>query len=758
MYTFSKELHSILNKAEQRARDEEKLFLTPEHVLLTILENPKYKEVFESSGNIEKMKKELKEYIETIPTNSGLNAEESNEYIRLIEIAIVQASRIGKTEIGVLDIITALINSPQFRDETEEVGESKAYNVLAKYADSISLVEKMSEEDEEDEEEDGPQMFPFGMMGAPGMPGATSPQTKNWKKFLENLNETVKENDDQIVGRSAEVERTFQILLRKAKNNPVHIGEAGVGKTSIALKIAKMLNEKNVPEKLKNCKIYSLNMASVTAGTQYRGQFEERLEAILKGLEKEGNAILYIDEIHTIVGAGGSKDGLDASNIMKPYLTKGKIRFIGATTLEEYRQTIEKNNALNRRFQPVNVEEPTPEEAIEILRGIKEDYEEVHNVSYDDEALVAAVNLSVKYINDRFLPDKAIDIMDEAGAMLAMKNLETKVVDKDLVEKIVANIAKIPVESMSEDDKSKLIKLNTELKEVVFGQDQAVDSIVRAIKRNKVGFKKDGKHPIANFMFVGPTGTGKTFIAQNLASILGIPMLKYDMSEFREEHSVAKLIGAPAGYVGHENGGRLVNDIKQHPHCVLLFDEIEKAHPSIFNILLQIMDDAALTDGQGRKADFQNAIIIMTSNAGAKFMNKSKIGFGEGSSMALNEDAIKIALKNTFQPEFLGRLDKTVIFNKINNETACAIIDSQLEKVAKVLREQGVHPTFTKNCKKHLLETGFSDEYGARQIKHLIETTIEDLFVDELIEGRLVDGGEVSVDYKDNKLVLVFAE
>ena len=315
-------------------------------------------------------------------------------------------------------------------------------------------------------------------------------------------------------------------------------------------------------------------------------------------------------------------------------------------------------------------------------------------------------------------------------------------------------MAKIPVETMGEDDKTKLLKLNTELKEVVFGQDTAIDNIVRAIKRNKVGFKKSGKHPIANFMFVGPTGTGKTYIAQNLASILGIPLLKYDMSEYREEHSVAKLIGAPAGYVGHEDGGKLVNDIKQNPHCVLLFDEIEKAHSSIFNILLQIMDDAALTDGQGRKADFQNTIIIMTSNAGAKFMNKSKIGFSEGGTTTLNEDAIKLALKNTFSPEFLGRIDKTVIFNKIDEATANSIIDSQLENVKKILLEQNVEPTFADSCKKYLLKAGFSDEYGAREIKHLIETTVEDLFVDEILEGRLSKGGKCSVEEVDGNLVL----
>lgn len=751
MVTLSQKVEEILNKGADLAKEKRHAFLTPEHMLKAMLCDEEIKECIESAGGkITEMNTELDNYFNEIPTVSEAKPSEDSESLQaLIKGAAQRCVGAGRTEITILHVTLSMLG----------LQDSIAAYVLASLCDANKLIYNLShgvesaesEEDDDDDEGFGqPMMFPFGMMGGP------APKKKNsWKKFLENLNETVKENDDEIVGRSAEVERTFQILLRKAKNNPVHIGEAGVGKTSIAMKIAKMLNEGDVPEKLKGCTIYSLNMATITAGTQFRGQFEERLESILKGLEKEGNAILYIDEIHTIVGAGaGSSNGLDASNIMKPYLTRGKIRFIGATTMEEYRQSIEKNNALNRRFQPVNVEEPSPEEAIEILRGIKEDYEEAHGVTYTDEALVAAVRLSVKYINDRFLPDKAIDIIDEAGAKLAMRDYETKVVDKDLVEKIVAKMAKIPVETMGEDDKTKLLKLNTELKEVVFGQDTAIDSIVRAIKRNKVGFKKTGKHPIANFMFVGPTGTGKTYIAQNLASILGIPLLKYDMSEYREEHSVAKLIGAPAGYVGHEDGGKLVNDIKQNPHCVLLFDEIEKAHSSIFNILLQIMDDAALTDGQGRKADFQNTIIIMTSNAGAKFMNKSKIGFSEGGTTTLNEDAIKLALKNTFSPEFLGRIDKTVIFNKIDEATANSIIDSQLENVKKILLEQNVEPTFADSCKKYLLKAGFSDEYGAREIKHLIETTVEDLFVDEILEGRLSKGGKCSVEEVDGNLVL----
>lgn len=772
---LTNQLEAALDKAADSAKANNHRFLTVEHLMMALLDDKEFAELVTAAlktdeegnvkGSIAAIKESIQKYLDKIPTLSsplsgGLQDAESIQI--LIKKSAERCLACGRKEISVTHIVTtllALTKDPN-PDVARMFSESYAVYGLVSNVDANRLlyvlshgVDDKAEEDEDEDEEEGRMMGPFPF---PFMMGGAQPKKKDsWKKYVSDLNEEVKEEHAPFVGRSGEIERTLQILCRKTKNNPIHLGDPGVGKTAIALGIAEMLNNNDgIPKKLEGYKIYSLSMGTLTAGTQYRGQFEERLENILKGLEKEGKCILYIDEIHTIVGAGaGGSGALDAANILKPYLTRGKIRFIGATTLDEYKKYFEKDRALSRRFQPVNVPEPSEEEAIEILNGLKDYYEEYHGVTYTEDAIEAAVRLSAKYINDRYLPDKAIDIIDEAGAMLTMREYETTTVDKELVEKVIGKIAKIPAETVSSDDKAKLKNLSTELHEKVYGQDQAIDAVVRTIKRHRAGFS-EGNKPIASLLFVGPTGTGKTYIAQNLADVMGIPLIKYDMSEYMEAHSVAKLIGAPAGYVGYENGGKLVDDIKKSPHCVLLLDEIEKAHPDIFNSLLQIMDDAVLTDGQGRKADFKNVILIMTSNAGAKNIGKLNMGFGEVSSKTTNEDVINEALKKTFSPEFRNRLTKVIVFNNIDKTVATSIIDAQLNRIKAILSQKSVVAEFKESCVDYLLDKGFSEEFGAREIKRVISNEIDDLFIDELLDGRLEHGGKCSVEMVDGKLVL----
>jgi ATP-dependent Clp protease ATP-binding subunit ClpA len=750
MITLCKEVEKALDGAERLAKEKNHQFLTPEHLLCSLLEIDTFSDIIkEIKGDINKIKEELNAYLEKVPVVVGpFSKSEATEALNLlIKGSAQRCLSNGNREISLLDIITSMIS----------LNETIAAYVLTNFVDPNKLIYSLSnsefEENDEDDEDDDE------MYGNPFMMGGAAPKKNDWKKFVSLLNDEVKEDHVPFVGREEEIETTFEILCRKKKNNPVHLGEPGVGKTAIALGIAEKINNGvGVPKKLENAKIYSLNMGSLTAGTHLRGQFEQRLENILKGLEKEGNTILYIDEIHTIVGAGASGGGqVDAANILKPYLTRGKIKFIGATTHDEYKKYFEKDKALSRRFQPITVVEPSEEQAIEILNGLKGYYEEYHGVTYTEEAIEAAVRLSSKYINDRFLPDKAIDIIDIAGAKLAMRDYETTEVSKELIEKIIGKTAKIPAETVSSDDKTKLIQLSTELKDKVYGQDAAIEAVVRAIKRHRAGFS-DSNKPIASMLFVGPTGTGKTYIAQNLADVMGIPLIKYDMSEYMEAHSVAKLIGSPAGYVGYEEGGKLVDDIKKNPHCVLLLDEIEKAHPDVFNALLQIMDDAVLTDNQGRKADFKNVILIMTSNAGAKDIGKKGIGFGGANTATKNEEAVTEALKRTFTPEFRNRLSKVVVFNNIDKTVATSIIDAQLAKIKELLAKKSVEVEFSESCVEYLLKKGFSEEFGAREIKRVISNEIDDLFVDELLDGRLEHGGKCSVDLKDEKLALSVAE
>ncbi|MDY6967108.1 MAG: AAA family ATPase, partial [Spirochaetota bacterium] len=558
---------------------------------------------------------------------------------------------------------------------------------------------------------------------------------------------------EPLIGREDVLERTLQVLCRRFKNNPVHVGEPGVGKTAITEGLAQMLARDEAPKALRGAKIYSLDMGSLLAGTRYRGDFEERMKRVLSELEKEENVILAIDEIHAVVGAGAVSGGsMDASNIIKPALVSGRMRCIGSTTYEEYRKYFEKDRALARRFQKIEVLEPSVDETYSILLGLREKYEEYHNVKYQDSALRSASELSAKHINDRFLPDKAIDVIDEAGACARMyceEDLEQLITDSD-IEKVVARMARIPENSVSISETGKLHQLDTELKNVIFGQDEAVDLVCEAIKRSRVGFREPDK-PIASFLFVGPTGVGKTELARQLALILGIALHRFDMSEYQEKHTVARLIGAPPGYVGYEEGGLLTEAIRRTPYAVLLLDEIEKAHADIFNTLLQVMDYATLTDNNGKKVDFRNVIIIMTSNAGAREIGKQQVGFGD---RKISGDAVSIAVEKFFSPEFRNRLDATVNFNNLNEDIVLRIVDKSIREFEKQLMEKKITLDVSNECLKWLAQKGFSPEFGAREISRLIQDKIKSFFVDEALFGRLKDGGSARVDLENDEIII----
>ena len=555
-----------------------------------------------------------------------------------------------------------------------------------------------------------------------------------------------------------ELERVIQTLCRRRKNNPLLVGEAGVGKTAIAEGLARYIIEGDVPDILKDAHVYALDMGSLLAGTKYRGDFEQRLKAVLKELKDAPNAVLFIDEIHTLIGAGAASGGtMDASNLLKPALSSGALKCIGATTYQEYRGIFEKDSALSRRFQKIDVSEPSVEQTIEILKGLKSRFEDHHSIKYSAAAITSAAELSSRFINDRHLPDKAIDVLDEAGAAqrILPKSKQKKIVGKHEIEEIIAKIARIPTRTVSHDDKNALKNLDRDLKATVFGQDKAIDMLARAIKMSRSGLGNPQK-PIGSFLFSGPTGVGKTEVARQLAYIMGMPIHRFDMSEYMERHAVSRLIGAPPGYVGFDQGGLLTEAISKQPHCVLLLDEIEKAHPDIFNILLQVMDHGTLTDNNGRKADFRNVVIIMTTNAGAEALNKSQIGFTKAASAAVGDEMADI--KKMFTPEFRNRLDAIVSFASLSKEVILRVVDKFLMQLEEQLHEKKVDPLFTDALKEHLAENGFDPLMGARPMARLIQDTIRSALADELLFGKLANGGKVTVDVKDGKVVLEFEE
>jgi len=573
--------------------------------------------------------------------------------------------------------------------------------------------------------------------------------------FTTELTEKARNGEiDPLIGREDILERTIQVLCRRNKNNPVHVGDPGVGKTAITEGLAQRIVDGNVPDALKDVKIYSLDMGALLAGTKYRGDFEERMKRVIAELKKMQNVILFIDEIHNVVGAGAvSGSSMDASNMLKPILTDGAIKCIGSTTYEEYKKYFEKDRALSRRFQKIEISEPSIEDTVKILEGIRERYEDYHGVIYTQEALQAAAELSAKFINDRHLPDKAIDVIDEAGAYAKVyrqsEGLPIEIKTSD-IEKVVARIAKLPERSVSSSEKNRLKELGFNLKNEIFGQDSAIDLVVDAIKRSRAGFGNPDK-PIASILFVGPTGVGKTELARQLAFNLGVELHRFDMSEYQERHTVARLIGAPPGYVGYDEGGLLTEAIRKTPYCVLLLDEIEKAHEDIFNTLLQVMDYATLTDNTGKKADFRNVIIIMTSNAGAREIGKKQMGFEE---RIIKEDAIDKAVERIFSPEFRNRLDAVVVFNDLDEKVVFDIVDKEIKKFGQQLATKNVTLEVTDNCKRWFVKKGYSREFGARQIARLVQDKLKSFFVDEVLFGRLVKGGHAFVDVNNEDIVI----
>jgi ATP-dependent Clp protease ATP-binding subunit ClpA len=739
---IAQELEVSLHMAFVEARQQRHEFITVEHLLLALLDNPSAAEVLRAcAANIDELRKSLTNFIkDNTPQVAGteeVDTQPTLGFQRVIQRAImhVQSTGNGKKEVTGANVLVAIF------------GEKDSHAVYYLHQQGVTRLDVVNFIAHGIKKTDPPEPAKAGDGAGEGGEEREekSEKASPLEQYTQNLNQMAKDGKiDPLIGREYEVERAIQILCRRRKNNPLLVGEAGVGKTAIAEGLAWRITQKDVPEILAESVVYSLDMGALLAGTKYRGDFEQRLKGVLKSLKDKPNGILFIDEIHTLIGAGAASGGtLDASNLLKPALSNGSLKCIGATTFTEYRGIFEKDAALSRRFQKIDVVEPTVEQTVEILKGLKSRFEEHHSVKFAASALVAAAELSAKYINDRHLPDKAIDVIDEAGAAqrILPANKRKKIISKSEVEDIVAKIARIPPASVSNDDRSKLKNIERDLKNVVFGQDAALEALAAAVKMARSGLGRADK-PIGAFLFSGPTGVGKTEAAKQLANIMGIDLLRFDMSEYMERHAVSRLIGAPPGYVGFDQGGLLTEAITKKPHSVLLLDEIEKAHPDIFNVLLQVMDHGTLTDNNGRKADFRNTIIIMTTNAGAETMNKSTIGFTnsrqQGDEMA--------DIKRLFTPEFRNRLDAMVSFKPINEDVILRVVDKFLLQLETQLDQKKVDVTFTDALRKHLGKKGFDPLMGARPMQRLIQDTIRKALADELLFGKLVDGGIVTVD------------
>ena len=751
---IAQELEVSLHMAFVEARQKRHEFITVEHLLLALLDNPSAAEVLRAcAAKIEELRKELTNFVnEHTPRVEGtedIDTQPTLGFQRVIQRAILHVQSSGKKEVTGANVLVAIF------------GEKDSHAVYFLQRQNISRLDVVN-------------FISHGITktpqsgAAPARPAGESEQGEQEQEstgpggalesYTQNLNQqALLGKIDPLIGREKEVERVIQTLCRRRKNNPLLVGEAGVGKTAIAEGLAHRIVEGRVPEILADAQVYALDMGALLAGTKYRGDFEQRLKAVLKQLVDNHNAILFIDEIHTLIGAGAASGGtLDASNLLKPALSSGQLKCIGATTYTEFRQIFEKDHALSRRFQKVDVVEPSVNETIEILKGLKSRFEEHHGIKYSSSALSSAAELSARYINDRHLPDKAIDVIDEAGAAqrILPKSRQKKLIGKTEIEEIVAKIARIPPRNVSNDDKAALKTLDRDLKNVVFGQDAAIEALAKAIKMSRSGLGNPQK-PIGAFLFSGPTGVGKTEVARQLAYTLGIELVRFDMSEYMERHAVSRLIGAPPGYVGFDQGGLLTEQVNKKPHCVLLLDEIEKAHPDIYNILLQVMDHGTLTDNNGRQADFRNTIIIMTTNAGAEAMQKSVIGFS-----AKREAGDEMAeIKRQFSPEFRNRLDATISFSALDSEIIMRVVDKFLMQLEAQLHEKKVDALFTENLKEWLGKKGFDPLMGARPMARLIQDTIRSALADELLFGRLSGGGSVTIDVDDGgKVQLQFEE
>lgn len=742
---ISREVNEIILKSYDFAKSNKDEFITAEHLLYGITFEDRFINALEELNyNAIDLRKKLDEYIsEYIEEGNTDSPVESYSFQQAIIKASEQAIFSSKKSITMEHLISAIydLENSYASFYLQEEGIEKRdllYKLCHENYNNDDYISEglISEENEEIDNEIN-----------------VNNKKDLIKTLTVNLNEQVKgENSDPLIGREEILERTIQILCRRTKNNPIHVGEPGVGKTAITLGLARLINSGHVPEKLKNAEIFSLDIGAALAGTKYRGDFEERIKKVLNEIELHENPIVYIDEIHNIVGAGAIDGGaLDTSNLLKPYLVGGKVKFIGATTFDEYKKYFEKDKALSRRFQTIEVKETSIEETIKIINGLKSNYESYHNVKYTNNAIKIAVELSSKYINDRFLPDKAIDIIDEAGAYASMNrsDLNEVLIDEKVIEDVISRICHIPKNTVEKDEVSSLKDLEKNLEGNIFGQDKAIHEVVRCIKISRAGLNNENK-PISSLLFVGPTGVGKTEVAKTLANSLGVKLIRFDMSEYAEKHAAAKLIGAPPGYVGYEEGGLLTDTIRKNPYCVLLLDEVEKAHPDILNVLLQVMDYATLSDNQGRKADFRNVILIMTSNAGAKDIGKSVIGFGE---RVIQGEAIMEEVKKFFTPEFRNRLDKIVVFNHLNKEMALNIARRELNKFNEQLLKKNVKITFDEECVKFIAKNGTSQEYGAREIIRIINQEIKPMLVDEILFGKLSNGGEIAVTNVDGKFI-----
>jgi ATP-dependent Clp protease ATP-binding subunit ClpA len=748
---ISESLNQIIMAAYAEANARNHEFVTPEHLLYSALFFDEGTEIIRNcGGDPDHLKKILvKHLLESHPVVKGARSIQSMGFQNVLERAVWHTTSAQKDVLELGDILVSILDEKEsfasFFLKKEGVNRLTLLNYISHGMSVVPEAAPVQQTDKQMKET------------SPGKEAKEeeSEQSKVLKAFTTDLTAKAQAGEiDPLIGREDILERTIQVLCRRFKNNPVHVGEPGVGKTAITEGLAQRIADGKVPNRLKGLKVYSMDMGALLAGTRFRGDFEERMKRVIADLQKQEKVILFIDEIHNIVGAGAVSGGsMDASNILKPALASGKLRCIGSTTYDEYRKYFEKDGALSRRFQKVEVPEPTVEETFQILQGLKSRYEEYHHVSYSEDALRAAAELSSKYINDRRLPDKAIDVIDEAGAIANMDSdvpSMEKVIDLRHIEAVIAKIARIPEKSVSSSELDRLNDLETDLRNKIFGQDNAVELVVEAIKRSRAGFRESHK-PIASMLFVGPTGVGKTELARQLAATMGIPLLRYDMSEYQEKHTVAKFVGAPPGYVGYEEGGLLTEAIRKNPHAVLLLDEIEKAHTDIFNTLLQVMDYATLTDNNGKKADFRNVVLLMTSNAGAREIGRQTIGF---ETRAINRDAVFPAIERTFSPEFRNRLDAVVNFNGLTDDVVLLIVRKAIDEFGAQLQEKKVELRVTDRCYEWLANRGYSPEFGAREIARLVQDKIKRFFVNEVLFGKLKEGGCALADIEDDEVVL----
>jgi ATP-dependent Clp protease ATP-binding subunit ClpA len=734
---LSNELEYCLNDAFHQAREARHEYLTVEHLLLAILDTPKVREILRACGaDLAKLKQEIKEHIDQ--STPRLDESEEREvqptlgFQRVLQRAVFHVQSSGKKEVGVANVLVAIFSEKQshavYLLNRQHVARLDVVNYISHGLSKIA--EEKATEKEESTQGEG-ERDPEGGGNA-------------LEKYTSNLNRMAQEGRiDPLIGRKLEVERTIEILCRRRKNNPLYVGEAGVGKTAIAEGLARLIVEGKVPEVLTDCTIYALDMGSLIAGTKYRGDFEKRLKGVITELKKQPGAILFIDEIHTVIGAGAASGGvMDASNLIKPVLTNGEIRCIGSTTYQEYRGIFEKDHALARRFQKIDVVAPSVAETVEILLGLKTRFEDHHGVKYSNEALKAAAELADRHINERQLPDKAIDVVDEAGARLRLRPIGERetTVDVHQIEDVVARMARIPAKSVSTSDREVLKNLERNLKLSIFGQDKAIEALAASIKMARSGLG-DQRKPVGSFLFAGPTGVGKTEVTRQLALVMGVEFLRFDMSEYMERHTVSRLIGAPPGYVGFDQGGLLTEAITKHPHCVLLLDEVEKAHPDVFNLLLQVMDHGTLTDNNGRKADFRHVIIVMTTNAGAADMARPSIGFTQPDNASDGMEAIR----RLFSPEFRNRLDAVIQFGTLDPLTIERVVDKLIVEVEMQLEAKGVQVTLDDDARRWIAEKGYDPKMGARPMARVIQEHIKRPLAEELLFGSLAGGGSVRV-------------